>query len=626
MFKNAKILYVNLTEGKITTEALDGDTYKKYPGGSALGMYLLLKNMDPRVDPLSADNVLVFTVSPLTGMPISGNSRMNAAFKSPLTGTAGDSQVGGYIPAALAGNGYDGIVIKGRSEKPVYLYINKDDVTLRDASKFWGMVTGDAEKAIYEDIGDDKLESSIIGPAGENLVKYANIMHMRSRANGRNGGGAVMGSKNLKAIVVHKAPAVKAFDPAGFKTLTGNIKERMAANEVIVDLTLNGSGGVVDGHGAEGFLPSYNWDKGNIDGWKKIGGNAITKTILKKRETCFACAIRCKREVEIPGKVDIAYGGPEYETLATFGSYCGVDDLADICEANMLCNMYGMDTISCGATIAWAMDAYEKEVLTKEHTGGIELTFSNSSIFKDLIPKIGNMEPGIGELLARGSYEAAKTLGPEAMDLVVTSKKQEWPAHMVQMKPNLAINYSANPFGADHQSSEHDPALMAPEDDQNWLWPNMLETFDKIESYGTLNKNTAKFAGATQKFYSMMDTLCLCQFAWGPAWQLYGPNEVLDYCKYGAGWDASLEELQEVGERRINMMRLFNAKVGFDRKDDNLPKKAFLPIEYGEGEVAKITAKDYEAALTNYYEYMGWDPKTGNPTPETIKRLGLEWI
>ena len=626
MFKNAKILYVNLTDGKITNETLDGKTYKKYPGGSALGMYLMLKNMDPNVEPLSPENVLIFTVSPLTGLPISGNSRMNATFKSPLTGTAGDSQVGGYIPAALAANGYDGVVITGRSEKPVYLYINKDEVVLKDASKFWGMITGDSEKAIYEDIGDDKLESSIIGPAGENLVKYANIMHMGSRANGRNGGGAVMGSKNLKAIVVHKGAAVKPFDPIGFKTLTGNVKERMAANEVIVDLSLNGSAGVVDAHGAEGFLPSYNWEKGNIDDYKKIAGTTITKTILKRRETCYACAIRCKGEVEIPGKVVPEYGGPEYETLATFGSYCGSDNLEDICEANMLCNMYGMDTISCGATIAWAMDAYERGLLTKEQTGGIELSFENSSVFKALIPKIAKMEPGIGELLAKGSYEAAKTLDPKAEDLVVTSKKQEWPAHMVQMKPNLAINYSVNPFGADHQSSEHDPALMAPDDDRNWLWPNMLEDFDKIENYGILNQNSAKFAGATQKFYSMMDTLCLCQFAWGPAWQLYGPMEVLDFCKYGAGWDATLEELQEVGERRINMMRLFNAKIGYGRKDDKLPKKAFLPVEYGDGEVAKITEEEYEAALTDYYEYMGWDPKTGNPTPETVKRLGLDWI
>lgn len=626
MLKDATILYVNLSQGTIMKETLDGETYQKYPGGSALGMYLMLQHMDPSVDPLSPENMLIFSVSPLTGIPISGNSRMCATFKSPLTGTAGDSQVGGFLPAALAGNGYDAVVFMGRSEKPVYLFIDGDKAELKDASHLWGMITGDAEKAIYEEIGDDKLESSIIGPAGESGVKFANIMHMRSRANGRNGGGAVMGSKNLKAMVVRKAGPRKPVDAEGFKTLTGNVKERMAANEVIVDTSLNGSAGVVDAHGAEGFLPSYNWAKGNIDGYMNIAGTTITKTVLKRRDTCYACAIRCKGEVEIPGRVDPKYGGPEYETLATFGSYCGVNDLADVCEANMICNMYGMDTISCGATIAWAMDAYEKGLLTKEQTDGMEFHFGKGSLFKELLPKIANREPGIGALLSLGSYEAAKTLGPEALDLVVTCKKQEWPAHMVQMKPNLAINYAANPFGADHQSSEHDPALMAPEDDQNWLWPNMLESFEKVSAYGVLDDNKAKFAGATQKFYSMMDSLCLCQFAWGPAWQLFGPLELLDYCKYGAGWEATLEELQEVGERRIAMMRMFNAKNGFDRKDDVLPKKAFLPITYGEGEVAQITPEGYEKTLTAYYEYMGWDPETGTPTPETLKRLGLEWI
>ncbi|HZK88380.1 MAG TPA: aldehyde ferredoxin oxidoreductase C-terminal domain-containing protein, partial [Anaerovoracaceae bacterium] len=202
----------------------------------------------------------------------------------------------------------------------------------------------------------------------------------------------------------------------------------------------------------------------------------------------------------------------------------------------------------------------------------------------------------------------------------------EWPAHMVQMKPNLAINYAVNPFGADHQSSEHDPALMAPKDDQNWLWPNMLASFEKCDSYGILDANKAKFALETQKFYSMMDTLCLCQFAWGPAWQLYGPQEVIEFCKYGAGWDATIEELQEIGERRINMMRMFNAKVGFTRADDTLPNKAFLPVTYGEGETAQITKEDFEKALDTYYEMAGWNVDTGIPTEETLKKLGLDWI
>ncbi|MCI8647397.1 MAG: aldehyde ferredoxin oxidoreductase family protein [Firmicutes bacterium] len=626
MITDARILYVDLETKTTEVKTLDAETYRKYPGGSALGMYLMLKEMDPHVDPLSPENILIFSVSPLTGIAISGQSRMCVTTKSPLTGAAGDSQVGGFIPAALKGNGWDAIVIKGKAEAPVYLYIEKDQAEIRDASNVWGKITGDAEDAIAKDLGHDKFEISVIGPAGENLIPYAAIMHRRSRANGRNGVGAVMGSKNLKALVVKKAPPVAPQDPAGMKTLTLDVKQRMASNETIVDTALNGSAGCVDGIAAEGFLPAYNWEKGTMDDWIKTAGTTITKTILKKRETCFGCAIRCKGVVEIPGKVDPEYGGPEYETCATFGSYCGNTDLGELCYANQLCNMYGLDTISCGATIAWAMDCFERGILTEKDTDGLELKFGNGAVFEELIHKIVKKEEGIGALLAKGSAAAAKELGPEAEDLVVACKGQEWPAHMVQFKTNLALNYAANPFGADHQSCEHDPALMAPDDDQNWLWPNMLEHFEKCDRYGLLDDNKAKFAYATQKFYAMMDTLCLCQFAWGPAWQLYGPQELIEFCRYGVGWETSIEELQEIGERRINMMRLFNQKLGLSRKDDTLPKKAFLPIEFTEGEIAQITPEQFEQTLTTYYQYAGWDPETGNPTQETIKRLGLEWV
>lgn len=626
MIKDARILYVDLNTKTTEVKTLDAETYRKYPGGSALGLYLMLKEMDPKVDPLSPENMLIFSVSPLTGIPISGQSRMCVTTKSPLTGTVGDSQVGGFIPAVVKANGWDAIVLKGKADKPVYLYIEKDKVEIRNAQHLWGKITGDTEDALIEELGHDKFEASIIGPGGENMIPFAAIMHRRSRANGRNGVGAVMGSKNVKALVVRNAKPIAPADPAGMKKLTLNVKERMAANETIVDTALNGSAGCVDGIAAEGFLPAYNWEKGTMDDWIKTAGTTITKTVLKKRETCFGCAIRCKGVVDIPGKAEPKYGGPEYETCATFGSYCGNTDLGEICHANQLCNMYGIDTITCGATIAWAMDCFEKGILTTKETDGLELKFGNGKVFEELIEKIVRKEKGIGELLAKGSAAAAKTLGKEAEDLVVACKGQEWPAHMVQYKANLALNYAANPFGADHQSCEHDPALMAPEDDQNWLWPNMLETFEKCDSYGILDDNKARFAYATQKFYAMMDTLCLCQFAWGPAWQLYGPEELVEFCKYGVGWDTSIEELQEIGERRINMMRLFNQKLGFSRKDDILPKKAFLPVEYTEGEIAQITPQQFEDTLTTYYRYAGWDVETGNPTPETIKRLGLEWV
>ena len=623
---NAKILYVDLTKKSITIKELDAEIYRKYPGGSALGMYIMLNEMDSAVDPLSPGNMLIFSVSPLTGLPISGQSRMNVTTKSPLTGTAGDSQVGGFIPVHLKANGYDSVVVTGRADSPAYIYIDKDNVEIRDAGAMWGMTTDQTEKALIEDLGHDKFESSVIGPAGENLVKYAAIIHMRSRAHGRNGVGAVMGSKNLKALAVKKQQTPKAFDPEGLKTLTKDIKTRMEANPVIVDTALHGTAICVDAHAAEGFLPSFNWEKGIMDDWEKTAGTTITETVLKERDTCYACAIRCKRVVDIPGVAEPEFGGPEYETCSVFGSYCGNTDLGDICRANQLCNMHGIDTISCGATIAWAMDCYENGILTSKDTDGIELKFGNGKSFESLILKIARREKGIGDLLADGSARAAKTLGKAAEDLAVTSKGQEWPAHMVQFKPNLAVNYAVNSFGADHQSSEHDPALMAPDDDQNWIWPNLLAKFEKVPAYGILDDNKAKFAFVTQMFYSMMDTLCLCQFAWGPAWQLYGPEDLVLFCKYAVDWDTSIDELQEIGERRMAMMRMFNAKIGFDRKDDTVPKKAFLPITDAAGDTHQLTEEAFEEALNSYYKYAGYDIKTGAPTEATLKRLGLGWI
>jgi len=335
--------------------------------------------------------------------------------------------------------------------------------------------------------------------------------------------------------------------------------------------------------------------------------------------------VRCKGVVEVPGKADPEYGGPEYETIATFGSYCGNSNLEDICQANQLCNMYGLDTISCGATIAFAMDCFERGILTKEHTDGLELKFGNSSVFAPLIHKIATREEGIGALLALGSEKAARQIGSGAQDLVVTGKGQEWPAHMVQMKPNLAVIYAVNNFGADHQSCEHDPTLMAPEDSNDWIWANMLEKFEKCDEYGVLDDNKAKFTLATQKFYSTLDTLCLCQFVWGPAWHLYGPTDLIDFCKYAIGWDTTISELQEIGERRINMMRMFNVKLGYSRKDDRLPPKAFLPMPSGPNQGLGITREDFEKALDAYYEFAGWT-KEGIPTEDTLKRLGLDWL
>lgn len=625
-FPDARILKVDLTNREIKIDILPGDIYRLYPGGSALGLYLAMQDIRPGIDPLSPENTLVFSVSALTGLPISGISRLNVTAKSPLTGTMGDSQAGGFFPVHLKSNGFDAIVFNGKSEEPVYLYIDGDKVELRNAKNIWGKVTGESEDIIREELERDDIEIAQIGPGGENQVKYACIINMCNRANGRNGMGAVMGSKNLKAVVVAKSKAMKPYNKEKFSELSKSVKQRLEENGAVAGLGKYGTDGDLEGFSDEGFLVTRNWTSGHFpEGAVNLTGTTMYDTILKERDTCFACAVRCKRVVEIPGMVDPLYGGPEYETVGTFGSYCGVTSLEYVSLANQLCNMHGLDTISCGATIAFAMECYEKKLLDKEKCDGIELNFGNAEALPIIIEKIARRE-GLGDLLAEGSYRVAEKLGKDAIDLTVTVKKQELPAHMPQFKPAVGLVYAVNPFGADHQSSEHDPFLVMPPDSRERIRLAKLGIMKGYEDNFTMDDDKVRFALDTQRYFSILDTLCLCQFVWGPSWELYGPDEMVDLCRYGIGWDTSIFELMQVGERRINMMRYFNAREGFTKEDDMLPKKIFTPLKGGPSDGVVLDKEAHDKAKELYYKMAGWNDETGNPTEVTMRRLSLQWL
>lgn len=625
-FPDARILKVDLNSKDIKIDILPGETYRLYPGGSALGLYLAMQYIKPGIDPLSPYNTLVFSVSPLTGLPISGNSRMNVTAKSPLTGTMGDSQSGGFFPAHLKSNGYDAIVFNGKADKPVYLYIDGDNVALKDASNIWGKVTGELEEIVRQELDRDDIEIAQIGPGGENMVKYACIINMCNRANGRNGMGAVMGSKNLKAVVVKKGKARKPYDKERFMELSKSATKRLKENDSVAGLGKYGTDGDTEPFSEEGFLPTKNWTTGYFpEGANALTGTTMYDTILKERDTCFSCAVRCKRVVEVPGMVDPLYGGPEYETVGTFGSYCGVTSLEYVSLANQLCNMYGLDTISCGATIAFAMECYEKGLIDEEITEGMKLNFGNEEVLPTLIEKIAKRE-GFGDLLAEGSYRAAEQIGGNAKDLTITVKKQEFPAHMPQYKPSVGLIYAVNPFGADHQSSEHDPNLVMPPDSLERIRLGKLGITKGYEDNYTMDDDKVRFAFETQKYFSILDTLCLCQFVWGPAWELFGPDEMVELCKVGIGWDTSLYELMQVGERRINMMRYFNGREGFTKKDDILPKKVYEPLKGGPSDGVVLDREAHEKAKETYYEFAGCDSETGNPTTATIRKLSLQWL
>ncbi|MFB3884836.1 MAG: aldehyde ferredoxin oxidoreductase family protein [Thermodesulfobacteriota bacterium] len=630
-----KILHVNLTTRTITIEEPPEAFYRKYMGGSALNLYYLLKEMAPGVDPLGPENILGLSVGVMTGAPISGQSRMTASAKSPLTGAIGDSQCGGFWPAELKFSGFDGIIIRGKASSPVYLWIHNGEAEIRNASHLWSEITGDVEKAIRQELGDPKIEVMQVGPAGEKRVRFACLINMCNRANGRTGMGAVMGSKNLKAVAVrgNKKPAIADKEALaelgrwGFKTFP---------TSGVAGLGKYGTPGVVSVQQTMGGLPAFNFSSGVFDGWKTIDGPTIYESVLKGRETgkqdkegrdtCFGCLIRCKRVVEIkegPYTVDPLYGGPEYETVATLGSYCGVNDLAATCKANEICNQYGLDTISCGATIAWAMEAFEAGQLTSKETGGIELRFGNGEAMVKLTEMIGKRE-GFGDLLAEGSARASGRLGRGA-EFLITSKGQEAPAHMPQVKRSLALIYAVNPFGADHMSSDHDPSYEA--GFENFRSRLGALGLTRPQKPRTLGPEKVNFARRTEHFYSMLDSLNLCQFACGPSWQLYGPEEIVKMLRAVTGWDVTIEELLAVGERRLNMMRAFNSREGINRNQDELPEKFFRKgLKGGPSDGWKVDRAEWEAARDEYYRQSGWDVKLGIPTRGTLERLGLGWV
>ena len=639
-----KILHVDLTTGSLDIEEPSEDLYRTYMGGSALGLYYLLKNTPPGADPYGPENTLAFMLAGITGAPIAGQSRATVVAKSPLTGGVGDSQAGGFWPAELKFAGFDGIVITGISPKPVYLWIHQGEAELRDASHLWGKVTTEVDEMLAEELDDKRIQVTQIGPAGEKLVRFAAILNMATRAHGRTGMGAVMGSKKLKAIVVRggkkKLPMA---DPERVREIMKPSIANVRADEDVWALAKYGTLGILESQNAVGGLPTRNYQSGwmGYDRAAAIGGERLFKDLLRGaaednqlkagRETCYSCAVRCKRVVESEWQgrtIDPKSGGPEYETSSVFGSYCDIDDIGATAYASQLCNQYGVDTIAAGATMAFAIDCFEQGLITLDDTEGIELGWGNADAMIAMLEKTLNRE-GFGDVLAEGSARAAARIGNGVEDLLITVKGTELPAHMPQVKPSLAVIYATNPFGADHQSSEHDPSytpdVASASPDKYGKRMADIGLTDQ-QPANVLNEAKVEYALKTQYAYSALDTADACQFVFGPAWQLLGMEELAGVISGVQGEEVTVDDLMTIGARRLNMLRAFNAREGITREQDTLPKKLFQPLEGGPSNGKTVDREEFEAALGTYYEMAGWDPVTGNPTAETLDSLGLGWL
>jgi len=640
-----KILHVDLTTGSLDIEEPPEERYRTYLGGSALGLYYLLKNTPAGADPYGPENTLAFMLSGTTGAPVAGQSRCTVVAKSPLTGAVGDSQAGGFWPAELKFAGFDGIVVRGISPKPVYLWIKEGKPELRDASHLWGKTTNEVDQILEEELDDTRIEVLQVGPAGEKKVRFAAIISMANRAHGRTGMGAVMGSKMLKAIVVRggkkKLPMA---DPDALRAIVKRSIPLVRDDEDVWELAKYGTMGITESQSAVGGLPTRNYLSGSFgfDKAKKIGADVYFDEILRGaatgdqlkqgRDTCYSCAVRCKRVVEAEWQekaLNPESGGPEYETVAMFGSDCGIDDPYAIAYASQLCNEYGVDTISAGATMAFAIECFEKGLITANDTGGIELAWGDADAMIAMLEATLKRE-GFGDILAEGSAAAAVSIGNGAEDFVVTSKNQELPAHMPRVKPTLGVIYAVNPFGADHQSSEHD-GMYTPE--------TIEESPDKYQKRmadigltdpqpeDALNEEKIRYALVTQYAYSAMDTADVCQFVYGPGWEMLGMADLADVINAVTGMEITVDDLLTYGQRRLNLLRAFNAREGITRERDTLPKRLYDdPIEDGPSRGRTLDRDTITEALNTYYRLAGWDPETGNPPRTLLEDLDLAWV
>ena len=617
-----KILRVDLSTGKLEIETFDEEFYRLYPGGKALAGYILLNEIPPHTEPFAPENVLVIANGLLTGATVSTATRYVVSSRSPLTNGYGESEAGGFWGPELKMAGFEAIVVKGRAAEPVFLWVQDGRAEIRPAVHLWGRHPAEVQEAIRDELGDDKIRVLQIGIAGENLVRFAGITNDLRHFNGRNGMGAVMGSKNLRAVAVRGSQRYQtlAYDAEALMGLGRKLAKGVRDNPLSWALQHSGTPGLVEPLNAGGILPTRNFRQGVFEQVDEIKWEAYEKELLTARRSCYACAIRCKREVAIDGKTS-PYGGPEYETIGAFGPNCGIGDLQVIAKANELCNKFMLDSISTGSTISFAMECFEHGLIGLEDTDGIELRFGNAEAMLVMIERIARRQ-GFGNLLAEGSRRAAEAIGGNARLFAMQVKGQELAMHEPRGKTNVGIGYAISEIGADHLVVQHDATLANPES----------FTFKSVRPLGiTVVQPPRIFSNEKmhhfyilEKWTSLEKVIGYCFF--GPAPRSFIlPEEVLFSMNAATGWNITIEEALQIGERATNMARVFNVREGFSRKDDTLPERLFQGLETGPLKGEALSRDGFERSLTVLYGLKGWDPETGRPTRERLEALSLGW-
>ena len=570
-----RILHVDLSAGTTRVESFGEAFWRRHMGGRSLIAHYLLTEVPTGADPLSPDNVLIFAAGVLTGTPFPGAGRHSVGAKSPMTGLFGESEAGGFWGAELRHAGWDAIVFHGRADKPVYLWIKDDQVEIRDAAHLWGKETGDVEAALREEHGDRLVRVAQTGVAGENLVRYALVVNDLNEVAGRGGMGAVMGSKNLKAIAVRGSQKVPVADPKPLQATAKWVSATM--DEVHYNFHHYGTGAGIIGKQLEGHMIVRNFQDGQWDPEKiqAIDAKTIAETDGYKMDGCYACSVRCKKRVknEAMGVLP-KFGGPEYETIGSVGTNLTIGDLPVVMLMNQRLNQVGIDTVTFGGTMAWAMECFDRGLLTADDTGGIELRWGDGATVLKCIDLIAKREGPLGTLLADGALAAARRVGKNSEQYVVHVKGLEVAMHDPRGMQRMLENYPVTPTGGDHTG------------------------------------------GAHQKT-SIRNTVGLCIFLG------YDDAQTLELVRAATGWDLDDQELRTVVSRGLSMARLFNMREGMTTEADALPRRLHEPLLKGPLSDKRVTGEEVRTIVTDYYVSQGWHPESGAPLNGTLEALGI---
>lgn len=648
---NGKFLIIDLTGGKIREEYPASDHYRKYFGGPGLGADYLFRNMPAHADPLGPENILGFVPGLLTGTGAHFSGRYSVVAKSPLTGTWGDANSGGFFGPELKRAGFDAVFISGKAKEPVYLWIKDSEVEIRSAEKLWGLDASKTLDALQQELHDKSLRAAVIGPAGEKLSLISAVINDRGRAAARSGVGAVMGSKNLKAIVVRGKGKLSLEDKKGLnqlnRTLTDRIMKKpsllnkilmMVFQPILPNLLRRGGFPMVDMPTLiEGFskygtslLASSSSEMGDmpIKNWAGVGyldfpmrsrsikiSDDNLYRYVKRKYACSNCPLGCGALLDVT-EGDYAAEGeyrPEYETLGSFGGMILNDNPESIIKANEICNAYGLDTVSAGGTIAFAFECYENGLLTRDDTEGLELIWGNHKAAITVLEKMAKREPGLGELLADGVKVAAEKIGQGAERYAMHVGGQELPMHDPRLNPSFATTYVTDPTPGRHtQGGAGFNEFGLP-----------LVTLPGLEPPPTPRREFSgkgKAHAISSKAVETLDALGVCEFA-----SISGEYPFLEIIHATTGWDMNVEEFLEVGERIQNVRQAFNIREGFVPSDFVLPDRVLGKPPLEAGPSANYTI-DIETLSNEFFEEMQWDPDSGRPKRGRLVELGLDHI